>query len=113
MFPPVVMRQWVGFNPQAGHEQAGRGPAVVLTDSGHLQRKAWSANILCLITNQIKGYPFEVTIPNGLKVTGARLCDKAKSLDWRARKAELICNRAATPHPWEGDTWRKTKYLTP
>jgi mRNA interferase MazF len=47
--------------------------------------------ILCPVTNQIKGYPFEVVIPQGLKVSGAVLSDQAKSLDWKARKAELIC----------------------
>jgi mRNA interferase MazF len=46
---------------------------------------------LCPITNQIKGYPFEVLIPPGLKVSGAVLADQVKSLDWRARKAELVC----------------------
>ena len=45
--------------------------------------------ILCPITNRIKGYPFEVQIPNGLAITGVILADQVKSLDWRARKAEL------------------------
>jgi mRNA interferase MazF len=47
--------------------------------------------ILCPITTQIKGYPFEVPIPAGLAVTGAILADQVKSLDWRVREAELIC----------------------
>jgi len=47
--------------------------------------------ILCPITTQIKGYPFEVPIPTGLAVTGAILADQVKSLDWRVREAELIC----------------------
>jgi mRNA interferase MazF len=47
--------------------------------------------IFCPITNQIKGYPFEVKIPPGLPVSGAILSDQVKSLDWRARRAELIC----------------------
>jgi mRNA interferase MazF len=47
--------------------------------------------LLCPVTSQIKGYPFEVIIPQGLKLNGAVLSDQVKSLDWRARRAELIC----------------------
>jgi len=47
--------------------------------------------VLCAITSQVKGYPFEVLIPTGLKVSGAVLADQVKSLDWKARKAELLC----------------------
>jgi mRNA interferase MazF len=47
--------------------------------------------VLCPITNQRKGYPFEVVIPSGLRVRGVVLADQAKSLDWRARRAALIC----------------------
>ena len=50
--------------------------------------------VLCPITSQVKGYPFEVVIPDGLRVSGAILADQVKSLDWRARKAELICRLA-------------------
>jgi mRNA interferase MazF len=50
---------------------------------------------LCPITNQIKGYPFEVRIPSGLQTTGVVLADQVKSLDWRARKAEFICTLPA------------------
>lgn len=46
---------------------------------------------MCPITNQIKGYPFEVLIPAGLDVSGVVLADQVKSLDWRVRKAEMIC----------------------
>jgi mRNA interferase MazF len=47
--------------------------------------------VCCPITHQRKGYPFEVVIPSGLRVTGVVLADQVKSLDWRARQAELIC----------------------
>jgi mRNA interferase MazF len=47
--------------------------------------------ILCLVTSHVKGYPFEVLIPDGLPINGAILADQVKSLDWRARDAELIC----------------------
>lgn len=79
---------WLDFNPQAGHEQAGRRPAVVISPAAY-NRKVGLA-ILCPITNQIKGYPYEVIIPVGLRVSGAILSDQIKNLDWRARNAERI-----------------------
>ena len=80
---------WIDLEPQAGHEQAGRRPAVILSSVDY-NRKAGLA-ILCPITKQIKGYPFEVVIPPGQDVAGAVLSDQIKSLDWQARKAKLIC----------------------
>lgn len=80
---------WITFNPQAGHEQAGRRPALVLSPSYYNGRAGLA--IVCPITNQIKGYPFEVVIPRGLKVTGVILSDQARSLDWRARQSEYLC----------------------
>ncbi len=52
--------------------------------------------LLCPITNKVKGYPFEVNIPTGLKVTGVILADQIKSLDWRVRNAALICRLPTT-----------------
>src|SRR5436189_5092545 len=80
---------WIELNPQAGHEQAGRRPAVVLSPAAYNGKVGLA--ILCPITSQIKGYPFEVAIPNGLEISGAILSDQVKSLDWKARKAELGC----------------------
>jgi len=80
---------WITLNPQAGYEQAGRRPAVVLSPQSYNGKTGLA--IFCPITNQIKGYPFEVIIPAGLSVAGAVLSDQVKSLDWRARNAELIC----------------------
>ena len=80
---------WIDFNPQAGHEQAGRRPAIVLSP-GTYNDKTHLA-LLCPITNQVKGYPFEVTIPEGLGVTGVILSDQVKNMDWRTRNATLIC----------------------
>jgi mRNA interferase MazF len=80
---------WVTLSPQAGHEQAGRRPAVVLSPVEY-NRKVGLA-IMCPITRQVKGYPFEVQLPGGLGVSGAILSDQVRSLDWRQRKAELIC----------------------
>ena len=70
---------WIDFNPQTGHEQAGRRPAVVL--SAALYNGRTGLALLCPVTNQIKGYPFEVTIPQGLNVTCVVLADQVKSLD--------------------------------
>jgi mRNA interferase MazF len=79
---------WLSFTPQAGHEQAGRRPAVVLSPKAYNQKVGLA--IFCPITNQIKGYPFEVRLPKEVGVTGVILSDQAKSLDWRVRKAEYI-----------------------
>jgi mRNA interferase MazF len=79
---------WITLNPHTGHEQAGRRPALVLSPAAYNGKVGLV--ILCPITNQQKGYPFEVAIPKGLKVTGVILADQVKSLDWRARQAERI-----------------------
>jgi len=81
---------WIALNPQAGHEQAGRRPALVLSPVAYNGKVGLA--ILCPFTNQIKGYPFEVLVPAGLSITGAILADQVKSLDWRARGAEFICS---------------------
>ncbi len=85
---------WLTFNPQAGHEQAGHRPALVLSPEAY-NRKVGLA-ILCPITSHIKGYPFEVQIPAGLKISGAILSDQAKSLDWKARQASFCCTLPKT-----------------
>jgi mRNA interferase MazF len=79
---------WVSLDPRAGHEQVGRRPAVILSPSSY-NRKAGLA-LMCPITNQAKGYPFEVVVPEGLAVTGVILADQVKSLDWRVRNAAII-----------------------
>ena len=80
---------WITLNPQAGHEQAGRRPAVILSPGAYNAKVGLA--LLCPITSQIKGYPFEVVIPPGLRVSGAILADQVKSLDWQARQAEFVC----------------------
>ncbi len=79
---------WLQFTPQAGHEQAGRRPAMVVSPKAY-NRKVGLA-LVCPVTNQVKGYPFEVVLPSELNVSGAVLADQVKSLDWRARKAKRI-----------------------
>ncbi len=80
---------WITFNPQVGHEQAGRRPAVVLSPKAYNGKVGLA--LLCPITSQVKGYPFEVAIPDDLPVSGVILSDQVKSLDWRARNAEKAC----------------------
>jgi mRNA interferase MazF len=80
---------WITLNPQVGHEQAGRRPALVLSPSSYNSKVGLA--ILCPVTSQVKGYPFEVAIPVGSKLGGIVLADQVKSLDWRFRKAEFIC----------------------
>jgi mRNA interferase MazF len=79
----------ISLDPQAGHEQAGRRPALVLSPAHYNGRVGLA--LFCPITNRLKGYPFEVPIPSGLPVRGVVLADAVKSLDWRARQAEVIC----------------------
>ena len=73
----------VDFDPQAGHEQAGRRPALVVSERAY--NEAARLAVVCPITNQAKGYPFEVPIPAGEAVTGVVLADHLKSLDLSAR----------------------------
>jgi len=85
---------WITFTPQAGHEQAGRRPALVLSPAAYNGKVGLA--IFCPITSQIKGYPFEVLLPDGLIISGAVLSDQVKSLDWKARQAEFVCKLPAS-----------------
>lgn len=85
---------WITLNPQAGHEQAGRRPALVLSPATYNERAGLA--IVCPITSQIKRYPFEVRIPEGLAVSGVALADQVKSLDWQERGASFLCSLPAT-----------------
>lgn len=80
---------WLAFDPQAGHEQAGRRPALVVSPAAYNSKTGLA--LFCPITSQVKGYPFEVALPPGAAVSGVVLSDQLKSLDWRIRKAEFIC----------------------
>ena len=77
---------WLTFDPQAGREQAGRRPALVL--SPRIYNAKAGLALVCPITNQAKGYPFEVRVPDDHGATGVILADHVKSVDWRARRAE-------------------------
>ncbi len=78
---------WIDFNPQAGHEQAGHRPAVILSPKAYNQKVGLA--ILCPITSHVKGYPFEVALPPEGDVSGVILSDQVKSMDWRVRKAKF------------------------
>jgi mRNA interferase MazF len=80
---------WISFNPQTGHKQAGRRPALVLSPKIYNERVGLA--LFCPITNQAKGYPFEIRLPEGLPVAGVILADQVKSLDWKTRKSEIGC----------------------
>jgi mRNA interferase MazF len=79
---------WLLFDPQAGHEQAGHRPALVVSPRAYNAKVGLA--LFCPITSRVKGYPFEVQLPPNLEVSGAVLTDQLKSLDWRTRKAKHI-----------------------
>jgi mRNA interferase MazF len=81
---------WLNFDPQAGREQAGRRPALVL--SARRFNLKTSVAFVCPITSKVKGYASEVLLPPALPVHGAVLCEHMRSLDWRARDAVFIGN---------------------
>ena len=80
---------WLSFTPQAGHEQAGHRPALVLSPKSYNEKT--SLALLCPVTSRVKGYPFEVLLPPASRVSGVVLADQIKSLDWRARRARFEC----------------------
>lgn len=80
---------WLDFSPQAGHEQAGRRPALVL--SPYAYNKKTGQALVCPITSKVKGYPFEVVLPMGLAIEGAVLSDHLKNQDMTARNATFAC----------------------
>ena len=79
----------LAFDPQAGREQAGRRPALVLSPRAYNAKT--SLAICCPITSRVKDYPFEVMLPEGLRIAGAVLADHVKSLDWKERQAAFEC----------------------
>lgn len=85
---------WISLNPQAGHEQAGRRPAVVVSPRSYNGKVG--LGLFCPITSRVKGYPFEVALPTSFPVAGVVLADQVKSLDWRARQAEFAARLPGT-----------------
>jgi mRNA interferase MazF len=79
---------YIHFDPQSGHEQAETRPGIVLSPEEF--NAATGFAVVCPITRQKKGYPFEVELPDGLSVNGVILTDQVKSLDWRARRFQIL-----------------------
>jgi mRNA interferase MazF len=80
---------WLNFDPQAGHEQAGRRPALVLSPTAYNDKTGMA--LVCPVTSSVKGYPFEVALPQDSPVFGVVLADQIKALDWRSRNADFAC----------------------
>lgn len=99
---------WIDFNPQTGHEQAGRRPALVLSPSSYNCKVCLA--LFCPITNQVKGYPFEVAITKGGGVSCVVLSDQVKSLDWHKRRADFITK---LPTEVVDEVTKKLKTLLP
>ena len=78
----------LAFDPQAGHEQAGHRPALVLSPAKYNRRSGLA--LMCPVTSRRKGHPFEVVLPPAMRTRGVILSDQVKSLDWRARLARVI-----------------------
>jgi mRNA interferase MazF len=79
---------WLDFAPRLGHERDGRRPALVLSPRAYHVRTGLA--LVCPITREAKGYPFEVALPAGFPVDGAVLADQVKSVDWRSRHSSFI-----------------------
>lgn len=78
----------LSLDPTRGHEQAGSRPVLILSPEEYNRRTGLA--LVCPITNQGKGYPFEIPIPDGLEVTGFILCDQIRCIDWGVRQARLF-----------------------
>jgi mRNA interferase MazF len=78
---------WTDFDPQSGHEQAGKRPALVLSPSIYNRRLGLA--IVCPITSRVKGYTLAVTLPAGLPIHGDILVDQVTTIDWKARGARV------------------------
>ena len=87
---------WINFSPQAGHEQAGRRPAVVLSSRSY--NKPSGLALVCPVTNRAKGYPFEVPMPENSPVTGVVLVDQIRNSIGTSARLSLLAN-------W---TWRRS-----
>lgn len=78
---------YINFNPQAGHEQAGNRPGIVLSPKAFNEATGFVA--ICPITNTVRGWGYEVKLPDGLAFQGVILTDQVKNLDWKARNLQI------------------------
>ena len=107
--PPVPDRGdlvWLNSNSQAGHEEAGHRPALVLSPRAYNERA--SVALFCPVTSTAKGYPFEVEVPAGGPIRGVVLADQVRSLDWRARRLTFA---AAAPRQVVAEVLGKLRVL--
>lgn len=95
---------WLQFDPQAGHEQAGHRPALVLSPAAYNGKRGMM--LCCPMTSRIKGYVFEVVVPG--HSSSAVLADQIKSVDWVARRAE---RKGVAPPSVLAETRAKLKTL--
>lgn len=79
---------WISFNPQAGHEQAGRRSAIVLSPKAFNETTGFVS--VCPITHTVRGWGYEVLLPNGLVFNGVVLTDQIKNLEWQARRIDVV-----------------------
>jgi mRNA interferase MazF len=86
--PDVGDIVWLTFSPQAGREQAGRRPGLVLSPFDYNDKT--SLCLACPITSHAKGYPFEVALPDDGAIQGVVLADHIRSIDWQARQLEYV-----------------------
>jgi len=77
---------WLEFSPTSGTEQAGRRPALTVSDAGY--NAATGRALVMPITSRVRGWPFEVELPTGAAIAGAVLADQVRCVDWRARFAK-------------------------
>jgi len=85
---------WINFTPQAGHEQRGKRPVLVI--SPKIYNEKTSLCICFPVTSKVKGYPFEVALPDTLSIAGVILSDQIKNLDFRAREVTFECKVPAS-----------------
>ena len=78
---------WLQFSPHAGHEQAGHRPALVMSPKTYNAKTGLA--LFCPITSRVKGYPFEVLLPERSSISGVVLADQVRNLDWEARRARF------------------------
>lgn len=79
---------WLDFEPTKGHEQSGHRPALVLTPERY--NRITELAVVCPITSHVKGYPFEIPIPEKSQVGGVLLTDQIRNVDWKNRSCRFI-----------------------
>jgi mRNA interferase MazF len=84
---------WLSFDSQTGREQRSRRPALVLSPASYNQRS--NLALVCPVTNQVKGYPFEVALPRNIPISGVVLSDHLRSLDWQVSDATFAARAPA------------------